>query len=60
MKADLEAIYHTSGSVITPLNKINVLDMNTVSYLAFAMHMQGNFLVTSCTVIKYQEFVPFP
>lgn len=45
MKADLEVIYCTSGSVITPLKK-KVLDMNTVSYLAFAVHTQGNFLVT--------------
>lgn len=32
--------------------------MNTVSCLAFATRMQGNFLVMSCTVIKYHEFVP--
>lgn len=41
------------------IKKINVLAMNTVSCLAFAKRTQGNFLVTSCTVIKYHEFVPF-
>lgn len=41
------------------IKKINVLATNTVSCLAFAMHSRGNFLVTSCIVIKYHKFVPF-